>query len=156
MLFRSQVLQSVLQGTPTSPSQPSFISEVDALKIANEIIDMTNPDPNKPTAQPWTNRVQLIDLVHTNIANNQSAFQFEKTQHESIVRALGEVGQTRTWNLLIDVVAQSGHFSTNSFSAGASPSGSQFIVGGQDRIWVSTAIDRFTGQVVDRQVEQVK
>ena len=100
--------------------------------------------------------MQLIDLVQTNIANNQSAFQLEKTHHESIVRALGEVGQTRTWNLLIDVVAQAGHFSPNSLSAGASPSGSQFIVGGQDRIWVSTAIDRFTGQVVDRQVEQVK
>jgi len=150
------VLQSVLQGTPTSPSKTSFISEANASTIAAEIIAMTNPDPNNPTAQPWTNRVQLIDLVQTNIANNQSAFQLEKTHHESIVRALGEVGQTRTWNLLIDVVAQAGHFSPNSLSAGASPSGSQFIVGGQDRIWVSTAIDRFTGQVVDRQVEQVK
>ena len=30
-----------------------------------------------------------------------------KTQRESIARALGEVGQTRTWNLLIDVIAQS-------------------------------------------------
>jgi hypothetical protein len=150
------VLQSVLQGTPTSPSKPSIISDTDAQKIATEIIAMTNPDPNNPTAQPWTNRVQLIDLVQTNIANNQSAFQLEKTHHESIVRALGEVGQTRTWNLLIDVIAQAGHFSTNSLSAGASPSGSQFNVGGQDRIWVSTAIDRFTGQVVDRQVEQVK
>ena len=72
---------------------------------------------------------------------------------ESVVRALGEVGQTRTWNLLIDVVAQAGHFSSG---AGSSPTGSQFIVGGENRIWVSTAIDRFTGQVIDRQVEQVK
>ncbi len=74
-----------------------------------------------------------------------------KTQRESIARALGEVGQTRTWNLLIDVIAQTGHFkpSANSLQ-------NDFIVEGEEHDWVHVAIDRFTGQVIDRQVEVVK
>ena len=74
-----------------------------------------------------------------------------KTQRESIARALGEVGQTRTWNLLIDVIAQTGHFkpSANSLQ-------NDFIVEGEEHYWVHVAIDRFTGQVIDKQTEVVK
>ena len=153
---QTNVLAALLSGTPTAPNATATISSDDAATIASEMIALTNPDPANPTAAPWTNRFQLVDLVQQNIKLGKSALGTEKTQQESIVRALAEVGQTRTWNLLIDVIAQAGHFSTNSLSAGSSPTGSQFIVGGENRIWVSTAIDRFTGQVIDRQVEQVK
>jgi len=73
-----------------------------------------------------------------------------KTQRESIARALGEVAQTRTWNLLIDVIAQSGRYPPNatSFENG-------FVVVGEQRYWVHVAIDRFTGRVIDKQVEVV-
>ncbi len=33
-----------------------------------------------------------------------------EAQRESIARALGEVGQTRTWNLKLDVIAHSGKY----------------------------------------------
>jgi hypothetical protein len=33
---------------------------------------------------------------------------------------------------------------------------SQFLVEGEKRYWVHVAIDRFTGEVIDRQVEVVK
>jgi chloramphenicol 3-O-phosphotransferase len=52
------------------------------------------------------------------------------------------------WNLLIDVVAQSGRYSPN---AGALD---QFFVEGEKRYWMHVAIDRYTGEVVDKQVEQ--
>ena len=73
-----------------------------------------------------------------------------KTQRESIARALGEVDQTRTWNLLIDVIAQSGRFAPNATSLA-----NGFVVNGEQRYWVHVAIDRFTGLVIDKQIEVV-
>jgi hypothetical protein len=72
-----------------------------------------------------------------------------KTQRESIARALGEADQTRTWNLLIDVIAQSGRYPPNASSLAG------FLVEGEQHYWVHVAIDRFTGQVVDKQIEVV-
>jgi chloramphenicol 3-O-phosphotransferase len=74
-----------------------------------------------------------------------------KTQRESIARALGDVDQTRTWNLLLDVIAQSGRFPPNATSLT-----NGFVVNGEQRYWVHIAIDRFTGQVIDKQIEVVK
>src|SRR6266566_2633448 len=49
-----------------------------------------------------------------------------------------------------DVVAQSGHFKLN-----ASNLQNDFIVEGEQHYWVHVAIDRFTGQVIDKQIEVV-
>ena len=70
-------------------------------------------------------------------------------QKETIVRALGEVTQTRTWGLMIDVIAQSGRYppSANNLS--------DFVVEGEKRYWLHIALDRFTGQVIDQQLEEV-
>ena len=68
-----------------------------------------------------------------------------------VARALGEVDQTRTWNLLIDVIAQTGHFKPNATSLQ-----NDFVVEGEEHDWVHVAIDRFTGQVIDKQIEVVK
>jgi hypothetical protein len=70
--------------------------------------------------------------------------------HESAVRALSAVGTTRVWNLMIDVIAQTGRFPS---SAGTL---ANFNVEGERRYWVHVAIDRYTGKVLDEQVEEVK
>jgi hypothetical protein len=75
-----------------------------------------------------------------------------KTKRESIARALGEVTQTRTWNLMIDVIAQSGRYPATATTAADLP---KFIVEGEQRYWVHVAIDRLTGEVIDRQIEVV-
>jgi hypothetical protein len=69
---------------------------------------------------------------------------------EAPIRALTASGQTRVWNLMIDVVAQTGR-SPQSASTLAN-----FAVEGEQRYWVHVAIDRFTGQVIDKQIEVVK
>ena len=69
---------------------------------------------------------------------------------ESAGRALANTGQTRVWNLMIDVVAQTGKF-----PAGATDL-AKFAVDGEKRYWVHLAIDRFTGKVLDKQVEEVR
>ena len=58
-------------------------------------------------------------------------------QKESIARALAEMGQTRTWNLLIDVIAQTGQYKPNS-----DLSGGNFIVQGEKRYWLHIALGR--------------
>ena len=54
-----------------------------------------------------------------------------------------------TWNLMIDVVAQSGRYPNNAVALG------NFVVEGEKRYWVHLAIDRQTGQVIDKQLEVV-
>lgn len=73
-----------------------------------------------------------------------------KSYRESVARALADSTQTRTWNLLIDVVAQTGRYPKSSASL------SDFIVEGEKRCWLSIAIDRFTGKIVAQQLENVQ
>jgi hypothetical protein len=69
---------------------------------------------------------------------------------ESSIRALSTVGQTRIWNLMIDLVAQTGRYPQSAKSL------AQFNVEGEQRYWVHLAIDRLTGKIIDEQVEVVK
>jgi hypothetical protein len=69
---------------------------------------------------------------------------------EAPIRSLAAAGTTRVWNLMIDVIAQTGRFPS---SAGSLAS---FNVEGERRYWVHVAIDRYTGKVLDEQVEEVK
>src|SRR2546421_12830126 len=73
-----------------------------------------------------------------------------KARREVVPRAISSVSQTRVWNLLIDVVAQSGRYAPGETDP------KKFIVEGEQHYWVHVAIDRFTGQVIDRQIEVVK
>jgi hypothetical protein len=50
---------------------------------------------------------------------------------------------------MIDVIAQSGRYPWTATSL------SQFVVEGEKRYWVHIAIDRFTGEVIDQQLEAV-
>jgi hypothetical protein len=69
---------------------------------------------------------------------------------EAPIRALAASGQTRVWNLMVDVIAQTGRYPMTATNI------SSFMVEGEQRYWVHLAIDRLTGQVIDKQVEVVK
>jgi len=68
---------------------------------------------------------------------------------ESAIRPLASCGQTRVWNVMIDLVTQVGRYGPNAASL------DQFQVEGEQRYWVHLAIDRATGTVIDRQIELV-
>jgi hypothetical protein len=57
---------------------------------------------------------------------------------EAIARALSEITQTRTWNLMIDVIAQTGKYKPNAPDRTAS----NFIVEGEKRYWLHIALGR--------------
>jgi len=70
--------------------------------------------------------------------------------HESAIRALSNAGTTRVWNLMIDVIAQTGRFPSSATGL------ANFNVEGERRYWVHLAIDRYTGKILDEQIEEVK
>lgn len=72
-----------------------------------------------------------------------------KAERETLARALAGTTQSRTWNVMIDLVAQSGRFPAGQTAAG------DFIAGGEERVWIHAAIDRFTGEILDLERESV-
>lgn len=131
------------------------ISDVDALAIGQGIVNFTTS-----TAAGKGPFLSLADLVGRPVSStNYAGFAEElsalltlpedravKQRRETVLRALVDAGSVRTWNVLIDVIAQSGI---------VSPDGKKFFPAGERRIWASTAIDRFTAKVIDRQWETV-
>ena len=76
-------------------------------------------------------------------------------QREAAIRALADSGTTRVWNLMVDVIAQSGRYPPNVSATVPNPL-AQFVVEGERRYWLHVAIDRLTGKVLDKQVELVE
>jgi hypothetical protein len=75
---------------------------------------------------------------------------------QTIARALAEAGQARTWNLMIDVIAQTGKYSPGTPDL-TDPT--KFIVQGEKRYWLHVALGRdlVSGQVdvLGTQLEEV-
>ena len=88
---------------------------------------------------------RLAAAVGTVIGNTEE-------QQETVARALSDTTQTRTWGLLIDVIAQTGRYVPDATSIGQA---NKFVVQGEQHYWVHVAIDRFTNQVIDKQIEVV-
>ncbi len=137
ILSRTIVAEGIVGAVAPSPSP---IQSVSASLAGTSLAKLTS-------SSPVTNRAELAGLI---ASETGLGYTTPKTQRESIARALGEVVQTRTWNLMIDVIAQSGRYPIGTTDL------AKFIVEGEQRYWVHVAIDRFTGQVVDKQIEVVK
>jgi hypothetical protein len=65
-----------------------------------------------------------------------------KRQREVFIRALADVVETRTWNLLIDLIAQTGRIPTGKTNL------DQFLVESERHVWVHLSIDRLTGRIL--------
>jgi hypothetical protein len=74
-----------------------------------------------------------------------------KTQRlrESAIRALADGGQTRVWNLMLDLVVQTGGFPRTASGLNG------FVRESERRLWVFVAIDRLTGQILEQQTEWI-
>jgi hypothetical protein len=108
---------------------------------------------NLTSNQPMVNKAELV----TPISNTRTSLVADasvtglgnKEAQECALRAFSDSCQTRTWNLMIDLVAQTGRYPSNANSLAG------FVVEGEQHYWVHLAIDRFTGQVIDKQIEVV-
>lgn len=139
-------LKAVISGSVGNTASGSLpISAADAATLAAAIRDRVW---SSAQPKPYFHLGEVI----TGTLSQQSvttAMPSIKTQREAAIRALSSSCQTRTWNLLIDVVAQSGRYPANATRL------RDFQVDGERRVWLHVAIDRFTGEVIDRQTEIV-
>ncbi len=138
---RPEVLKAIIQGTTRNEATGTTYSLADATTVAAALYNMT-------AVTPMQSRGELVKLPSQ--ASLQSlATNNRKFEKEGALRALSEVGQTRTINLLFDIVAQSGSFPPSAANL------NDFQVKGQSHYWVHIAIDRYSGDIVDMQLEPV-
>ena len=152
---QAPVLQSILAGTIWDEISSSTVTMSGA--SAQTATTMAANITSATSTNPLTNKTSIITAtgLSTTILPPTSPAaphdnQTVKARREVVPRAISSVSQTRVWNLLIDVVAQSGRYPPGETDP------KKFIVEGEQHYWVHVAIDRFTGQVIDRQVEVVK
>jgi hypothetical protein len=143
---QSVVLKAILSQATMNLVGTSIITTAQRDAIVTAIIGHT-------ATTPMINKGELV----TWLAGDASVTALtNKEARECVVRAFSDACQTRTWNLMIDVVAQSGRYPPN---AGSGPNTANplanFLVEGEKRYWLHVAIDRFTGEIVDQQLEAV-
>lgn len=140
-----QVLAALLAGETQSTSGATTVPAAQALTVAQAITATTS-------VTPFVTRADLVNNFMTNAAltgTSGLAPTGIKTEEEAVVRAIAEPANTRTWNLLIDIIAQTGRYPSVAIGL------DNFMVEGERRYWLHVAIDRYTGQVVGKQLEVV-
>jgi hypothetical protein len=131
---RDGIAQMFLNRTKTTP-----------LRNVSELVGFWSPKTSGATAGVGADFYDGFakDLLNVTL-NLEGGAQYK----QAAVRALADAGQTRVWNLMLDVIVQSGRY-----PRGLRPLLSQFVVTGETRVWVHVALDRLTGEVLDTQVE---
>ena len=153
-----RVLAAILKGAIYKEDLTPLVvplgdSMTGAIAAANSIVNAT-------TTTPAMSRADIARLASAAVVTN-SPFTNDEEARDTIARALSEVVQTRTWGLLVDLVAQTGHYKPNATSLT-----DDFIVEGEKHYWLHVAIDRFEGtpaaggstgtvKVIGQQLEEV-
>ena len=151
---QAPVLKAILSQTSRNLTGASLVTapQIDDGAGHGIVPDLITMSANNPIQ----NKTELISRITSVTSDPAYAYSQDiaglgnKEARECILRAFSDTFQTRTWNLMIDIIAQSGRYPANATGL------DQFMVDGEQRYWVHVAIDRFTGQVIDRQVEVVK
>jgi hypothetical protein len=125
--------------TLTSPPATGVVSQTEAMNAAIAIVIATQ-SVLAGTASPAVQQTDLTRAIAGRLANvgSTAAGWSSDEQKEAIARGLAEMGQTRTWNLLIDVIAQTGKYKPNASDL----TGSNFVVEGEKRYWLHIALGR--------------
>lgn len=139
------VLASIIRGAllndPGSENTPTnLVTQQAALTAGQAIVQETTSNG------PALTRADVARLAAA------AAIGSSDETKQTIARTLAEVGQTRTWNLMIDVIAQTGRYAPGTTDV---TDGSKFTVEGEKRYWLHIALDRDAGTVLGTQLEEV-
>jgi len=137
------ILTAILSQTTKRLTDATGATAITSLQRDNIVTDVFNITSAQPV-------IRKTDLLAQLAADPNVIALGNKEGRELVMRAFSDACQTRTWNLLIDLVAQSGAYPTGSNNL------SNFNIQGEQHYWVHVAIDRFTGQVIDKQIEVVQ
>lgn len=104
-----------------------------------------NPDLSGETLMwHYTGVSADLDSVFTSARDQKNL-----RMRESVIRGLSGAGQTRVWNIMLDLIVQTGKVLPGAANL------SNFNKESERRLWIFLAIDRLTGEVLDQQVEDV-
>jgi hypothetical protein len=143
------VLAAILAGTlktnaaaSQNPPSPVISAASEAMTAANRIVQETQnvlagSSVYGPVTQTDMTRAIAARLAAAAAQHLPNTLNLTE-QEQAISRALAEVGQTRTWNLVIDVIAQTGKYKPNAPDL----TGSNFVVEGEKRYWLHVALGR--------------
>jgi hypothetical protein len=125
----------------------SLVLQSDALAAGQAIVQETTSGGG-----PIVTRADVARLAEKAAQALPGVLGTSDEAKQTIARALAETGQARTWNLMIDVIAQTGNYApgTADFT-----DASKFIVQGEKRYWLHIALDRDDGTVLGTQLEEV-
>jgi len=140
------ILKSALKNDTIMSPPASVISQSEAMAAAGRIVTETS-------ARPVLNRADVARLVRVGADTS-----WTKEQKEAVARALAELGQARTWNVMIDLITQTGRYVPGAGPDDLADPG-KFILEGEKRYWLHIALGRdlVNGQVdvLGTQLEEV-
>jgi hypothetical protein len=122
------VLAATIKGAVSRDGTTNYVSGSTATSAATAIVNAT-------ATQPALTRADVAPLaaaVGTTIGTTEE-------EKETIARALAELGQTRTWNLFIDLIAQTGRYAPDATNV---TQANKFTVEGEKRYWLHIALGR--------------
>ncbi len=133
------VLKAILSKSALRIDGTSILTSAQLTSLCNDIAAIT-------ASSPVLNKSEVVAQLATKASFTGLG---NKEARECVVRALCDATQTRTWDLMIDLIAQSGRYPPTANGL------ADFVVEGEKRYWLHIAIDRFTGEVIDQQLEAV-
>jgi len=126
----------IISGTPAATSE--------AMQLANAIVAETQgvlagaPPSGWPITQTDMTRA-IAARLGARASNVVWGINTSDEIKKSIARSLAEVGQTRTWNLFVDVIAQTGRYAPDATNINQA---NKFTVEGEKRYWLHIALGR--------------
>jgi hypothetical protein len=115
------------------------ISLPEATTAADAIVQETQRVLAGTSSWPVTQTDLTRAIAARLVAAGGSAVGSTAEEKQAITRALAEMGQTRTWNLMIDVIAQTGRYASDATNI---TQANKFIVEGEKRYWLHIALGR--------------
>jgi hypothetical protein len=134
----AEVLAAALSGMELDPVTGTTLTTAQARTLAKAIRASL-------AANPLRHPGEIVERVKT----VGSVLGKRERELESLARGLADISSTRTWTLMIDLVAQSGRLIPKADGL------DDFAIRGEKRYWVHLVIDRFTGKTLARQIEPV-
>ncbi len=145
-LATEETLKALLRGASLDPSSAgaSSVANSDADAVASIFSTLD------PASNPVLSSANMTARLSTNsVSKPDGGFSPYKTRAENFIRALSSTTDTRSWQLMLDVVAQSGRVTPQDGPL------TSFVVEGQKRFFVYLTLDRITGEIVDKHIEPV-
>ena len=153
---QADVLASLLLGSANGLSDlsgispPGTLSSADAQSIAAAIVAESTRAPFLYPGDVVSRVLAPQTMTDPTGTGTGTAWKpILKTTREAAIRTLSSLTTTRTWNLMVDLVVQSGKFSPNA------KTGADFVVRAERRYWIHLTVDRMTGRILDRKLEVV-